>query len=138
MLDADTLLQQRFRDLRPGLQLMAIEDAALPVTVVGTDILAQERKPLPLLDEFVLRLSDAGLSSTDDIASFLGLEPGLVESSIADQVTSDNLSYVSRRRAVSLTVQGKRTVQQLVAVQPVQRQFQVVFDRLTWALADYS
>jgi len=117
---------------------MAIENAALPVTVVSTDILAQERKPLPLLDEFVLRLSDVGLSSTDDMASFLGLELSLVESAVADQVTSDNLSYVSRRRAVGLTVQGKRTVQQLVAVQPVQRQFQVIFDRLTWTLALYS
>lgn len=138
MLDADSLLQQRFRDLRPGLALVAIEDAALPVTVVGTDVLAQERKPLPLLDEFVLRLVDAGLSSTSDVAGFLGLEPILVESALADQVTSDNLSYASSRRAVALTLQGKRTVQDLQAVQPVQKQLPVVFDRLTWSIASYS
>jgi len=44
MLDADSLLLQRFGHQRPGLELTAIEDAALPVTVVGVDVLAQERK----------------------------------------------------------------------------------------------
>ncbi len=138
MLDADTLLQQRFCNSRPGLELVAIVDAALPVTVVGTDVLAQERKQLPLLDEFVLRLSDAGLSSVDDIAGILGLEPALVESTVADQVNSDNLSYASGRRTAALTLQGKRTVHDLESVQPVQKQFSVIFDRLSWALADYA
>jgi hypothetical protein len=138
MLDADTLLQQRFRNSRPGLELITIVDAALPVTVVRTDVLAQERKQLPLLDEFILRLSYVGLSSVDDIAGILGLEPVLVESTVADQVNSENLSYASDRRAVALTLQGKRTVHGLEAVQPVEKQFSVTFDRLSWALADYA
>ncbi|MGW1446741.1 hypothetical protein ACWCO3_00380 [Micromonospora sp. NPDC002411] len=138
MLDADTLLQQRFRNRRPGLELIAIEDAALPVTVVGTDVLAQERKALPLLDEFVLRFTDAGLSSVDAISAFLGLEPRLVESTVADQARSDNISRGTGIRPLILTPRGKRSVQELEAVQPVEKQLPVTFDRLTWSVADYS
>lgn len=137
MLDADSLLVQRFGHQRPGLDLTAVEDAALPVTVVGVDVLAQERKALPLLDEFVLRLADAGLTSTGEVASFLGLDLPVVESNVADQVLSNNFSRSGGRPAIALTLQGKRAVQELEAVQPKQCQLPIVFDRLTWCVADY-
>jgi hypothetical protein len=137
MLDADSLLVQRFGHQRPGLDLTAIEDAALPVTVVGVDVLAQERKGLPLLDEFVLRLADVGLTSTDELASFLGLDRPVVESNVADQIISNNLSHAGSRPTVALTSQGKRVVQDLEAVKPVQCQLPIVFDRLTWSATDY-
>jgi len=117
---------------------MAIEDAAVPVTVVGTDVLAQERKPLPLLEEFALRLTDAGINAKSEIASILGLGEPLVESAIADQVTAGNLLYSAGNRSVSLTAAGRRSVQDLEAVQPVLMKLQIVFDRLTWKITDYS
>jgi len=95
------------------------------------------RKGLPLLDEFILRLADAGLSSTEDLASFLGLDLPLVESNVADQVLANNLSHARGRSTVALTPQGKHAVQELKAVQPVQRQLPIVFDRLTWTATAY-
>ena len=44
------MIRRRFGDHRPGLQLISVVDAALPVTMLRVDVLAQERKPLPLLE----------------------------------------------------------------------------------------
>jgi hypothetical protein len=138
VLNTDTLLYQRFQNKRPGLELMAIDDAALPVTLVGTDVLAQERKPLPLLHEFVLHLADAGVVDTGEIANFLGIDTILVESAIAEQVSADNLSYRSGSATVRLTTRGKNSVRDLQSIQPVHVQMSVAFDRLTWSVADYG
>jgi hypothetical protein len=43
MASASQNFQRRFANARPGLQLIAVEDAAIPVTVVRADVLAQEK-----------------------------------------------------------------------------------------------
>jgi hypothetical protein len=48
MATASRNFQRRFANARPGLQLIAVEDAAIPVTVVRADVLAQEKKELPI------------------------------------------------------------------------------------------
>lgn len=138
MISEISLLNQRFENHRPGLTLVAIEEAAIPVTIVDTDVLAQERKPLALLDEFVLRLTSAGISKKSEIASFLGLDAVMVDNTIADQVNSANLTYRASSSSVQLTSQGERSVQDLELVQPVRKEIPVVFDRLTWSVTDYT
>jgi hypothetical protein len=91
-----------------------------------------------LLHEFVLRLAAVGVHSKNDIASFLGLEATLVESAIAEQVSSDNVTYLSSSGAVHLTTRGKNAVRELEAIIPVHVQMSVAFDRLTWSVADYN
>lgn len=138
MLEGDDVLFARFADSRPGRTLLTVENAALPVTVVTTDVLAQERKPLPLLNEFALRFVQANVCSVGEIAAITGLDGGLVGSAIADEVSSGNLTYRAANQRIALTPQGQRVCQELEAVQPVQKQLRLPFDRLTWRLADYS
>src|SRR4051812_9725309 len=130
MLDDEAALHARYGNARPGLTLVAIEDAAIPVTVVQTEVLAQERKPLPLLNEFVLRFTRSGLESAADIADICGLEPALVEGAVADEVAIGHMTYAPARGSVALTPLGIRTSQELEAVQPVQKQLKIPFDRL--------
>ncbi|MCG6497204.1 hypothetical protein [Kitasatospora sp. A2-31] len=127
----------RFGHLRPGLDLLAIEDAAVPVTVVTADVVAQERKKLPLLDEFILRFAAEGAASNSDLAGILGLHEDQVSTAVANQVVIGNLQYRERDQGLSLTLQGRETVRTLVAVQPVLRPLPLVFDRLTWSIVDY-
>lgn len=138
MLDGDSLLEQRFKDKRPGLSLVAIENAALPVTVLSATVIAQERKPLPLLDEFVLRLVAAGVDTVTGLASSLGLDRPLVSDALADQISAGTLAYSATGERLALSEQGKRTVEVLEAVQPVERRLPLAFDRLTWALAPFA
>lgn len=138
MLSPDAILQRRFEHKRPGLQLFAIEDAALPVTIVGMDVLTQERKPLPLLHEFVLRLINAGISDTADLTGYLGLDSGMAESVIAEAVSADNLSYSAQSSRVSLTSRGKKAVRELESIEPAHFSMSLVFDRLVWGLAKHG
>lgn len=131
------VLQRRFGDARPGMQLLAVENAAVPVTIVQTDVLAQERKPLPIMEEFVVRFVAAGVERGSDIASLLGLDEGQVIEAAAIQVSDNNLRRRDSSGSLVLTAQGLEVVRDLAATQPVLKQLPVVFDRLVWRLLDY-
>ncbi|WP_229051470.1 hypothetical protein [Aeromicrobium sp. Leaf350] len=133
---ADTI-RRRFGDHRPGLQLISVVDAALPVTILRVDVLAQERKPLPLLEEFILRFVHAGVREIDEIAALLGLRRDQVVSTVADQISSSNLVRSSAGE-LGLTTLGLEAARNLAAVQPVLTQLNVPFDRLVWNAQDYA
>ena len=130
------IFQRRFGNARPGLQLIAVEDAAIPVTVVRADVLAQEKKELPITEEFTLQFVALGVNSPKDIAEYLGLDSGHIMDAAAEQLSENHLSRVGGRLA--LTPSGVEVVRNLAATQPVLKQLPVAFDRLTWRLADYS
>ncbi|RDI25369.1 hypothetical protein [Lentzea flaviverrucosa] len=134
----ELLLTKRFGGDRPGLLLLGIEKAAVPVTVVAAEVLAQEIKQLPLLDEFVLRLLKTGVGAVPDIAAFLGLERELVEVAVADQYREGAVAFGAAPGDLLLTARGEQLAREHESVRPVQKTFKVVFDRLTWSVATYE
>ena len=138
MFDSDAALAKRYGASRPGLQLIAVADAALPVTQLKVDVLAQERKPLPLLDEFTIRLAAMGVNDPEQMARILGLELKLAEASIVEQLAADNLVRVpGRKTLVELTPQGRVMAVELESTRPIQRPLPVTFDRMTWEISSY-
>lgn len=137
MFDNDSETSRRFGGIRPGMTLVAIERAAVPVTNVRIDVLAQQRKPFALLDEFVLRLTAAGLRSTSEIAEICGLDEMLVESTVAEQVANGNLNYSAASQRFALTSFGTAAVQDLESVQPIEMSLPIKFDRMIWDVEDY-
>lgn len=131
------MLRRRFGDHRPGLQLISVVDAALPVTMLRVDVLAQERKPLPLLEEFILRFVHAGVGDIDEIAALLGLQRDQVVSTVADQISSNNLTK-NWSGQLGLTALGLEAARDAAAVQPVLTQLNVPFDRLVWNAQNYT
>lgn len=136
-LTSGDIIRRRFGDHRPGLQLISVVDAAVPVTILRVDVLAQERKPLPLLDEFILRFVHAEVRDVDEIAALLGLQREQVVSTVADQISSNNLTR-SWDGHLHLTAVGLEAERNLAAVQPVLTQLNVPFDRLVWDAQDYA
>ncbi|MER7362881.1 hypothetical protein [Nonomuraea wenchangensis] len=138
MFDSDAAIAKRYETSRPGLRLLAIADAALPVTQLTVDVLAQERKPLPLLDEFIIRLTDMGIRDPSQMASVLGLDVKLTESAVVEQLAADNIVRLpGEGTLVELTPQGRIMAVELESTRPVQRPLPITFDRLTWAVASY-
>lgn len=137
MSDPDTLLARRFAGERPGFDLLGIEHVAVPVTVVGVEVLAQERKALPLLDEFVLRAVKSSVVIPDEIAALLGVDSALVKTTAADLLRDGSLNYGQAPGSLALTFRGRRTAEEFESIKPVQREIRVTFDRLTWSVADY-
>lgn len=130
------ILHRRFGESRPGLELVAIEEAAVPVTMLRADVLAQERKELPVTEAFTLQFVERGVNTTSDIAAYLGLDEGHVVEAAASQVRDGHL----RRRSsgeLALTALGLEVARTLASTQAVERPLPVAFDRLTWSLADY-
>lgn len=136
-LTSGDMIRRRFGDHRPGLQLISVVDAAVPVTILRVDVLAQERKPLPLLDEFILRFVHAEVRDIDEIAALLGLQREQVVSTVAGLISSNTLTRSWDGR-IYLTAVGLEAARDLAAVQPVLAQLNVPFDRLVWDAEDYA
>ncbi|WP_262001530.1 hypothetical protein [Microbacterium sp. Mcb102] len=127
----------RFQEARPGRKLIAIEDVALPVTVLRVLVAAQEDKDLPLLEEFLLRGVHAGLTSAEQVAGLLGLETSQLESAMVNQLAVGNLGYHSSTGKVGLTAQGTQAALTLRAVTPVDLELPASFDRTLWRVTEY-
>jgi hypothetical protein len=134
-LSAPEQIRRRFGNYRPGLELLGLVEAALPVTTLRVDVLAQERKPLPLLDEFVLQFVREGVPDPDGLAAILGLEREQILNVAADQISEGNLRRAGN--GLALTPQGLEVARDLAAVTPVIRQLPVPFDRVTWTIENY-
>jgi hypothetical protein len=134
---SDLEIRDRFAKKRPGLDLIAVEDAALPVTVLGVQVLAQEEKGLPLLDEFVLRAASAGVHGVGDVAALLGIDTVMLQSPIADQHSAGNLEYSPSVASFALTQRGEIAAKELTSISPVEQEIPVIFDRSTWRVGDY-
>ncbi|MEU9791908.1 hypothetical protein AB0E27_15005 [Streptomyces sparsogenes] len=135
-LTASEQIRRRFGNQRPGLEMLGIVDAAVPVTVLRVDVLAQERKQLPLLDEFVIQFVYEGVQTIDKLAALLGLEHEQVLNATAEQVSEGNIRRSDGRLA--LTAQGLEVARNVVAIQPVLKQLPVPFDRIVWSIKNYA
>ncbi len=134
-LTASEQIRRRFGNQRPGLELLGLVEAAVPVTVLRVDVLAQERKQLPLLDEFIVQLVHEGVETIEELALLLGLERDQVLNAAADEISEGNLRRSDGRLA--LTAQGLEVARTVAAIQPVLKQLPVPFDRVVWNIRNY-
>ncbi|GLW08721.1 hypothetical protein Misp01_38510 [Microtetraspora sp. NBRC 13810] len=133
--EADHDLARLYGDKQPGRILVAVTDAALPITPVTAEVLAQERKPLPVLDEFVLRLVKKGVNTSSQISALLGLPEALVHDALADQFSQGTLRYARLgAKILQLTPAGERMVTEVSEITPIRRDLDLYFDRLSWRL----
>lgn len=133
-----TFLRRRFGGARPGLQLIAIEDAAIPVTMIRADTLAQERTELPVTEAFALRFVNLGADTPAEIADYLGLDTEHVLDAVAAQIADSHLYRTHGGERLALSKTGSDAVTTLAATRPILKQLPLAFDRLTWRMADYS
>ncbi|PQP21141.1 hypothetical protein [Rhodococcus opacus] len=135
MTDTTAITARRFSDLHPGFELVHAVEAAIPVSWLTLELLAQERKPLPVVDEFVLRLSNRGVDKVADIAAVLGLDDDTIQAAVAQQLSAETVDYrpdYHGGRMVVLTPAGKRAVTDLATTTPKRAEQQQAFDRLVW------
>ena len=141
----DSLLAVRFHNARPGLELIAIIDAGLPVAKISAEVDAQDRKGLPLLDEYVLRLVDHQVPTLTAIGGYLGLPEPMVTACVADHFSNDYLRYgpahptsPDTEPSLQLTARGRTMAQELTANRPVRVTLPLVWDQLLWKVRPYD
>src|SRR5258705_8165131 len=93
MADTTVIAARRYSDQHPGYRLAYAGEAAVPVSLLTLDVLVQERKRLPLVDEFVLRLADHGIHKIDNMAAVLGIDAATVSSAVVGQLSAQTVEY---------------------------------------------
>ena len=136
MHSAETADAVRHAYLHPGFTLAAWETVAIPVYAVAADLVLQQEKTLPPLDEFVLEAVEAGVDTLSGIEGLLGLEQHVVTYAVTKQITHDYMVVVPRsdrpEAQLSLTPLGKEALETLRYTVPAREQYRMVFDRLLW------
>ncbi|CAL9599722.1 hypothetical protein SUDANB120_05415 [Streptomyces sp. enrichment culture] len=140
----DSLLAVRFGNARTGFDLVGIVDAALPVARITAEVLAQDSKDIPLLEEYVLRLVEQGESTPESIAGFLGLDVAMVNQTVAVLFGSDDLRWAAPVPGTApvprlrLTEKGRFTATKAASIVPVRVTQSLVFDQMLWRASPYS
>ena len=118
---------------RPGHRLLTYREVGLPFWDMPLRCRFLAKKPLPAIEEFVLRSVEAELHTSPEIASFLGLEPRIVETVMGTLVTSGHL--VPRVDAIGsvdyvLTDKGVSSVNELSQITPEDKTINLAYDGL--------
>lgn len=120
---------------RPGMRLVAYQAIALPQFMLRMDVILQRRKPIPAMQEFVLRSVGVGVGAPDQVGAFLGLDARLAERAIVTEIGDGHLSYDASdggRRLLALTPRGEEALRELVSIEPERAEIDVIFDRRLW------
>ena len=132
-------LAQRYANDFPGYKLVDFYEAAFPSYMIQLQVLMQVKRPIPVLEEFILKTVDAGFTSIGDIAGILGLEYASIEVGL-DNLQRRNYVYfkVSDKAAKSvpvlITQKGRFALKELYLTEPEPGNYPVCMDALTGLL----
>ena len=119
------IVAARFAMQRPGYRLITFGDVGLPVFWLKARALVLTPSPLPATQVFLLRTISEGLTSSDDIANFLGLDKGVVQSDLSELLRRDDLSLSAPpgevHQVLRLTPKGLATLAKEASEFPEER-----------------
>ena len=132
-------LAERHANDFPGYRLTDLYEAAFPSYALQLQVLMQVKRPLPVLEEFILRAVDAGQISVPDIAGLLGLEYGIVEVGLDQLQRRDYVFFqIPREHAgmtpILITQKGRGALHELYLTEPQPSNYPVCIDALTGQL----
>lgn len=116
----------RLAGFKPGLRLAHVREAALPMLKLTLDILVQEARPLPAMQEFALKAIDVGITSIQGVSDFLGVERDVLADPLQDLWHQDLIDVSTGN--MTITPSGQRAILDLAAITPVRRVIDVGFD----------
>lgn len=121
-------------DNRTGFDLVSCREVGLPVYKITVQALTQLRKPIPPIEEYVLKAINAGLSSQEDIGGFLGLEPPIIRDAMINLRMSEDIDLIAPDGSLiqvwKLTKKGEGTLRDAKIIVPEERTFDINFDGL--------
>ncbi|MEG4573493.1 phospholipase D-like domain-containing protein [Microcoleus sp. N3A4] len=121
-------------DNRTGFDLVSCRQVGLPVYKITVQVLTQLRKPIPPIEEYVLKSINVGLSSEEDIGGFLGLEPPIIRDAMINLRMSEDIDLIAPHDSLmqvwKLTKKGEGTLRDAKIIVPEERTFDINFDGL--------
>ena len=129
---------------QPGYRLLTYREVGLPFWDIPVRCRLLAKKPLPALDEFVLKCVDADLRTGDDVSRFLGLPLRVVEVVMGRLVSSGHLVPLpiveTEPVRFTLTERGQRALGESGEVVAEERDLNIAYDGLLreFTLVDLS
>ena len=129
MTDPATVARQH--SARPGWELVNYQEVGLPIFRVRLSITVQKVETIAVIEEFILRLVKAGLTTTNELSEFLGLEVSMLETSLGNLVYEGDISLLESNEKIALTSRGQSKLVSLKVDRLVQSDASVYFDGIT-------
>ena len=135
-------IARKFQHLKPTFHLADQVAVGLPIYSVTVRALTLSRKPIPPIDEFVLKCIDRGLRSAAQISEFLGLDEAVIKNTLVSLAQMDCIALIpgpdSRSQSLRVTRKGKTTLQTVEIEEPEEREFKLYYDGLLRKAAWYE
>jgi hypothetical protein len=129
-------------DNRPGFELVSVVEVGLAVTRINLTALTLARKPIPPIEEFILKAINIGLSSLEEISQFLGLNELIIKEAMIALRQAENIDLIASEgcsiQEWKLTKKGKTTLEDARIIIPEERGYQVNFDKMLWEPRRYA
>jgi hypothetical protein len=129
LIDARRILEHKYREVFPNLQLAAVTELAIPVSKIDVEVLGEVVKPIAPITEYLLRFVDLGLDTSEQLSEALGLPAGLCDELVSDEHRSGNLKILAGSSGkLSLTPAGRETLRTCLTSSPKVTIRQYLFD----------
>lgn len=109
--------------------LIQVYEAALPLWLISFDATVIASKKIDIIEEFILRSIDKGLTSVNEIANFLGLDEKFVKSTSAKLFANDCIK--NDKKKLLLTQKGKAEIELSLKTQPRREEISIVYDGIS-------
>ena len=109
--------------------LIQVYEAALPLWLISFDATVIASKKIDIIEEFILRSIDKGLTSLNEIANFLGLDEKFVKTTSAKLFANDCIQ--NDKKKLLLTQKGKAEIELSIKTQPRREEISIVYDGIS-------
>ncbi len=120
-------------DNRQGYELISYQEVGLPFYKISVVTLFQLRKPIPPIEEFILKAINLDLESTDSISSFLGLDQQTTLDAMSSLRINENIDLLPNQdgqQIWKITKKGEITLRDAIILIPDVRTIPIYFDGL--------
>ena len=138
MIDRYKLLEKKFSNVHNHLELVAIENIAIPITKIEVEVIGLQVDDILPTTEFILRFVDLGIDTVELLSEALGFDKLLVENLLVSEEKSGNLRLFPQTNSVKLTMQGRETLTTKLATAPKVTTKQVLFDNCFWKISSWN
>lgn len=124
-------LAQKNANAVAGYELVKYFEAASPIYKIELRFTMQKKKPLSVLQEFILKFLKENVTSTETICAFLGVNQDIVFNAIAELRANDLLTIDIYKANVKLTDKGRKVLDKASVIVPEELTFSIMMDGMT-------
>ena len=138
MFEQITYLKNQYAQFHPHLELVAIEEVAIPAAELKIAILGQEILEIPPSTLYLLQFTNLGISKLTELSQALGLGLMLVHEIVTESLSRGYLKPGLDKDSVTLTPYGKEVLTNAFAKVPKKVEISVLFDKSSWKLTNWK